>query len=93
MRLVDYEVPHVHVGQVVTSADYHRPSHARYLHSLKITGKKSFTVDGLSGGPVYHIAKDQGGFYIGLAGLMVRGGSDFIHFIDVRFIMSLLRSA
>jgi hypothetical protein len=93
LRSVDYEVPHVHVGQVVTSADYDRPSHARYLHSLKITGKKSFRADGLSGGPVYHIAKDRDGFHIGLAGIMVRGGSDFIHFIDVRFVMSLLRSA
>jgi hypothetical protein len=93
LRSVDYDMPHVHVRQVVTSADYNGPSHARYLHSLKITGKKSFTQDGLSGGPVYHIAKDQDGFHIGLAGIMVRGGNDYVHFIDVRFVLSLLRSA
>jgi hypothetical protein len=93
LRSVDYELSHVHVHQVVTSADYNGASHARYLHSLNITGKKSFTEDGFSGGPVYHIAKDGDGFHIGLAGIMVRGGNHHIHFIDVRSILSLLRSA
>ena len=83
----------MHVQQVVTSANYNGASHARYLHSLKITGKRSFTQDGLSGGPVYHIAKDEDGFFVGLAGIMVRGGNDHVHFIDVRFVLSLLRSA
>lgn len=77
----------------MTSADYQGISRAQYLHSLKITGKKNFTQDGLSGGPVYHIAKDKEGFYIGLSGIMVRGGNHYVHFIDVRFVVSLLRSA
>jgi hypothetical protein len=93
LRSVDYQLPHVHVQQVVTSAEYNGGSHARYLHSLKITGKKSFAQDGLSGGPVYQIAKDRDGFHIGLAGIMVRGGNHHVHFIDVRFVLSLLRSA
>ena len=93
LRSVDYELPHVHVQQVVTTAEYNGASHARYVHTHKITGKKSFNQDGLSGGPVYYVAKDKGGFYIGLAGIMVRGGNQRIHFIDVRFVLSLLRSA
>jgi hypothetical protein len=91
LRTVDYELPHVHVQQVVTSADYFGPSQAQYLHSLKITGSKSFDQDGLSGGPVYHLSKDRTGFHVGLAGIMVRGGNDFVHFIDTRFVLSLLR--
>jgi hypothetical protein len=47
----------------------------------------------MSGGSVYHIAKDRDGFYIGLAGIIVRGGKQHMHFIDVRFVLSLLRSA
>jgi hypothetical protein len=93
LRLVDYDLPHVHVRQVVTTGEYSGASLARYVHSLKITGKKSFTQDGLSGGPVYHIAKNNDGFYIGLAGIMVRGGNHRVYFIDARFILSLLRSA
>jgi hypothetical protein len=61
LRSVDYELPHVQVRQVVTSAEYNGASHARHLHSLRFTGKKSFTQDGLSGGPVYHVARKQVG--------------------------------
>jgi hypothetical protein len=93
LRLVDYELPHVHVQQVVTSGEYAGSSHARYVHSLRITGKKTFAQDGLSGGPVYQVAKDKYGFYVGLVGIMVRGGNQRVHFIDVRFVLSLLRSA
>jgi hypothetical protein len=93
LRSVDYELPHVHVQQVVTSAEYEGKSHAQYLHSLKITGKKSFAQDGLSGGPVYHLARGKDGHHVGLAGIIVRGGNHHVHFIDVRFILSLLRSA
>jgi len=93
LRRVDYEQPHVHVGQVTTSADYGQASNARYLHSLDITGKQSFDADGMSGGPVYHVAQDREGFYIGLAGVTVRGNRQHMHFIDVRFILSLLKSA
>jgi hypothetical protein len=77
----------------VTSGEYDSSSHARYVHALKITGKKTFTQDGLSGGPVYHVAEDKNGFYVGLVGIMVRGGNHRVHFIDVRFVLSLLRSA
>ena len=92
MRSVDYELPHVHVRQIVTTGEYAGLSQARYVHSLKITGKGTFTQDGMSGGPVYHIAKDGHGFFIGLVGIMVRGGNQRIYFIDVRFVLSLLRS-
>lgn len=93
LRQVDYDKPHIHVQQVVTSANYDRASNARYVHSLIVTRRKSFDVDGMSGGPVYHIAKDHRGFYIGLAGVTVRGSKDHMHFIDIRFVLSLLRSA
>ena len=93
LRSVDYELPHVHMRQIVTSAEYNRRSNSQYLHSLKITGKKSFAQDGLSGGPVYHVARGKDGYHIGLAGIMMRGGNHHIHFIDVRFVFSLLKYA
>lgn len=93
LRLVDYELPHIHVSQVVTSAEYRGSSSAKHVHVLNVTGKKSFGQDGLSGGPVYHIARAGDGFYVGLAGIMIRGGNGFAYFVDARFVLSLLRSA
>lgn len=93
LRSVDYELPHVHVQQVVTTGEYAGSSHARYVHSLRLTGKRAFAQDGLSGGPVYHVAKDKNGFFVGLVGIMVRGGNQRVHFIDVTFVLSLLRAA
>jgi len=93
LRLVDYELPHIHVHQVVTSAEYLGASRAQHLHVLNVTGKKSFGQDGLSGGPVYHISKGRDGFFVGLAGIMVRGGNGFAYFVDARFVLSLLVSA
>lgn len=92
-RSVDYEIPHVHLKQVVTTGNYIGASHARHVHRIKITGKTPFSQDGLSGGPIYHIARDRNSYFVGLAGIMIRGGNQHVYFIDVRFILSLLRSA
>lgn len=93
LRLVDYELPHLHVRQVVTSAEYFGQSRAQHLHVLKVTGRKSFGQDGLSGGPVYHIARGKDGYYVGLAGIMMRGGNGHVYYVDARFVLSLLKSA
>jgi hypothetical protein len=92
LRIVEYDVPHVHVTQVVTSGRYHKASHARALHCLEMTRTTDFPADGLSGGPVYHLARDADGYFVGLAGIMMRGGnsSDYIHFLDARFLATLL---
>jgi hypothetical protein len=92
-RIVEYEVPHVHVSQVVTSGRYERPTNSQGLHCLEMTRTTKFAADGLSGGPVYHLARDNKGYFIGLAGIIMRGGesSDYIHFLDARFLTMLLK--
>jgi hypothetical protein len=94
LRNVDYDAPHVNVRQVVTSGRYVRPTSARALHCIEMTRTKGFSADGLSGGPVYHLSKDHNGYFIGLAGTIMRGGesSNYIHFLDVRFLVELLKS-
>lgn len=67
-----------------------RPVH---VHRVKLTRTKTFAIDGLSGGPVFHLSKDKRGFFVGLAGITVRGGGDIIHFIDARFLLLMLRRA
>jgi hypothetical protein len=93
LRNVDYEVPHVHVSQVTTSGRYDRPTSARALHCIEMTRTTEFAADGLSGGAVYHLAKDRNGYFVGLAGTIMRGGdtSDYIHFLDARFLVELVK--
>ena len=92
LRRYEYEVPHVHLSQIVTSGRYDGASAALHLHRLRMTRTEQFPSDGLSGGPVYHLARDGGGFYAGMAGIILRGSetSDLIHFLDARFLMELL---
>jgi len=91
LRRVDYEEPHVHVTQVVTSARYLGPSNATYLHRVALQRTQTFPLDGLSGGPVYHLSKNKKGFFIGLAGISVRGGGELLYFLDARFLVEMLR--
>jgi hypothetical protein len=92
LRNVDYEIPHISVKQVVVSAVYSGRSHSLGLHRIEMTRTAEFSSDGLSGGPVFHISKDQKGFYAGLAGIVIRGSdtSNFLHFIDARLVFSFL---
>jgi hypothetical protein len=92
LRTVDYEAPHVDVKQIVTSGRYHHASAAQHVHCIEMTRTETFAADGLSGGPVYQLVRGKDGYYVGLAGIMMRGGdaSEFIHFVDARFLVSLL---
>jgi hypothetical protein len=65
------------------------------IHCLEMTRTHQFRSDGLSGGPVYQLARDNNGFFVGLSGIVMRGGdaSDFIHFVDARFLLKLLETA
>jgi hypothetical protein len=93
LRKVDYETPHVHVSQVTTSGRYVRATRARALHCIEMTRTKEFSSDGLSGGAVYHLTRGPNGYFVGLAGTIMRGSesSDYIHFLDVRFLVELLK--
>src|ERR1700687_1001799 len=48
---------------------------ARALHCLEMTRTTEFAADGLSGGAVYHLARDNRGYFVGLAGTIVRGSN------------------
>lgn len=92
LRDVDYDIPNIAVKQIVTSAKYMGRSHASGLHQIQMTRTALFSSDGLSGAPVFHISRDGRGFFVGLAGVIVRGSdtSDFLHFLDVRILLRFL---
>ena len=85
---VDYAVPHIDVKQVVTSGAVIGRSHARGVVQIRMTRTNPFPADGLSGGPVFHLSRDHSGFFVGLAGLVMRGSqtSDYLHMLDVRYL-------
>lgn len=95
MRTVDYEIPHIGLKQIVTSARYVSASSSAGVHSIAMTRTNKFDSDGLSGGSVFHLAHNRNGFFAGFAGLILRGSatSDFLHFIEVRQLISFFRFA
>lgn len=92
LRNVDYDTPHIAVKQIVVSAKYSGQSFAAGLHRIEMARTAKFSSDGLSGGPVFHVGRDQRGFYMGLAGIIMRGSdtSNYIHFMDARFLSRFL---
>lgn len=94
LRDVDYESPaHIAVKKTVTSARYVRPTNASGVHVIEMTRTSAFATDGLSGGPVFYLGRDQNGFFMGLAGMVLRGGetSDFLHFFEARYLLRFLQ--
>jgi hypothetical protein len=89
LRMVDYETPHIHTRQIVTSAIFSQGTSARGVFRIEMTRTENFSSDGLSGGPVFHLGKDRRGFFIGLAGLVMRGSdtSNFLHVMDSRYLL------
>ncbi|WP_159011359.1 hypothetical protein [Bradyrhizobium sp. S69] len=89
LRRVDYDKPSIDVQQVVTSAKYVGPSNAEGVHRIEMHRTKGFSSDGLSGGPVFHLAEDANGFFVGFSGVMLRGSdtSDIIHLIEAGQIL------
>jgi hypothetical protein len=66
---------------VIVSAEYDRESHSPLTHRIRMTRTRQFGSDGLSGGSVFHLGRNEEGFFLGLAGFVMRGSqtSEIIH--------------
>jgi hypothetical protein len=53
--------------------------------------KAIFQTDGMSGGSVFYIGRAAGSFFIGFAGMIIRGSetSEIIHFVDANFLAQM----
>jgi hypothetical protein len=94
LRDVDYDKPHINVRQVVTSARYVGRSNAEGVHRIEMHRTKGFSSDGLSGGPVFHIASDASGFFIGFAGMILRGSdkSDILYVMEASQLLKFFNA-
>lgn len=72
---------------VVVSGRHRQASHARWVHEAQMIRTEEFPVDGLSGGPVFHLGRDAHGHFIGLAGMIMRGGPKSFYFVDTGFLL------
>jgi hypothetical protein len=56
-------------------------------HLHRITMEKALDTDGMSGGPVFYIGGAPGSYFVGFAGMVMRGGknSKYLHFMAARF--------
>lgn len=88
---VDYEQPRIRAHVVEVGATYDGASNSPHVHRVKMDRKVTFHADGMSGGPVFYLGRSSRGFFVGFAGIIIRGGatSDIIHFIDANFLGQL----
>lgn len=80
---------------VLVSAKYHQKSNAPYEHIVETKGNIRINADGMSGGPVYYMGGHPGTYFVGWAGVIVRGGnpSARLYFIEAGFIFERLLEA
>ncbi len=85
---VDYEEPHIRAHVVEVGAIYDGPSNSPHVHRVKMDRKIAFQADGMSGGPVFYLGRAAGSFFVGFAGIIIRGSatSEIIHFVDASFV-------
>lgn len=94
---VEYEgSPQILANQILVKGRYEGPSpHAPRLHRLTMDIDELFDPDGMSGGPVYFIGGRPGAYFLGLAGMIVRGSSQSktLHFLDSQYLWDVAESA
>ena len=91
---IDYEKEQVHIERrrFAGYGFYRGPTSWKYCHSLRLKFIDGpIEIDGLSGAPVARIKiMNDGSWVPTLAGMVLRGGADDLHFVDVRVLKAIL---
>ncbi|WP_371422608.1 hypothetical protein [Tardiphaga sp.] len=58
-------------------------------HLQRVTIEKAIDADGMSGGPVFYIGGAPGNHFAGMAGMVMRGGGNHLHFMSAGFMLDL----
>ena len=76
--------PYVHGRCLQTVGLDDGASNAPYSHRLIMKRRGSFDADGMSGGAVFYLGIDKTGFFVGLAGMIMRGSatSNYLHSVE-----------
>ena len=87
---MDYLLPHITARATQVTGTYDGKSNSPHVHRLEMNRKENFDADGMSGGPVFYIgARGIARYFIGLAGMVIRGSqtSDILHFIEADYLL------
>ena len=85
---VDFDTPRIDARVVAVGATYDGKSAADWVHRIRMDRREPFDPDGMSGGPVFYLGRRGADFFMGFAGIVVRGSasSELLHFIEAGFL-------
>jgi hypothetical protein len=71
-------------------ATYDGGTASQHLHRIKM--ERALDADGMSGGPVFYVGGAPGSFFVGFAGMVMRGGRDsnYLHFMAAHFLIEMV---
>jgi hypothetical protein len=86
---ISYDPPNVTARMLATTAKFDGATNSPYLLRLKLNSKLSS--DGMSGGPVFYIGGQRDRFFVGWAGMIMRGGaaSEYLHFLAADYLIEM----
>lgn len=93
LQNADYETPEIKSRAVFVSTRYDGASHSPFVHRLRMERERlRFDADGMSGGPVFYIGRRDREFFVGFAGMTIRGGAntDILHFVSADFLLTFV---
>jgi hypothetical protein len=87
---VEYDPLNVHGGTITIPCSYERTwEQVRGFHTVRIKNiseQEPWPTDGLSGGAIFSIDGPPGGYVANIRGIILRGGSDLLHFVDIEAV-------
>jgi hypothetical protein len=84
-----YDETRIGARSIEVHAAYDGGTSSPHLHRIVL--EKPYDADGMSGGPVFYIGGGPGTYFVGWAGIAMRGGqnSRFLHFMAADFLLEI----
>ncbi|SRR5229473_5563510 len=90
---VDYDQRGIHVTRFISIGTYVGKSDLRGCHRLKLSTVIAGGPAGLSGSPVFRALHNEDGSWTpALAGLVITGNNEDLHFLDVAYLQTVLNN-
>jgi hypothetical protein len=88
-----FDEEHIGARGIEIQATYDGGTASPHLHRVKMA--QALDADGMSGGPVFYIGGAPSTFFVGFAGMVMRGGtqSSYLHFMAAHFLMQMVFNA
>jgi hypothetical protein len=88
-----FEEVRIGTRSIEIQAIYDGGTSSPHLHRVKIA--RAFDADGMSGGPVFYVGARPRSYFVGFAGMVIRGGreSNYLHFMAADFMLEMALQA